>query len=364
MKVLHLSTLNSSVNNAGVVRQLQYEKDAAIDLGIDWSVELWAGDVLDGFDFIRPYPSYLNSRLARRCFFFKVLRNYSSIYDVIVLRYMPVDPFLVFYKQDRAALISVHHTKEEGAIRASYLGLKGRILSVCDNFAFFVGARRFSAVVGVTPEIVEYELRRARRDLPTFVLPNGIDFSRFQVVDDRRLGSIKLVFVATFFFKWHGLRSLLSSIASCSKVDDFELHLVGEVSVEDVCYIHECGIKNIKLHGVVDISTLRDILALADVGLSSFGLGEKGVQQACTLKVREYLASGVPVFAGYDDIGLPDNFPFYMQGEPELLDIISYAKNMRNFGREKIRQSSMEYIDKKNLVSKFHSWVIEEIKPE
>ncbi len=369
MKALHIATLNSASSNIGVVRQMQYELDAARRLKIDWDVQLWAGDTLAGFDFIQTYPESVKSRLSRRLFFSRILRSVSAHYDVVVLRYMPGDLFLPFFRSSGARVFFVSHSNEVASVRGVFPGAKGIVLSGIERILGRASLKCANGIIGVTPELVKLKLAQCGRadfdrlSMLNYVYPNGIDYRSFDLVGDERSGKVKIAFVASTFFSWHGLSLILVSLKEFQGKNEVELHLVGEVLPHDKALINSLGLaENVFIHGKLNLSTLRDRLSAMDVGLASFGLGEAGVNEACTLKVREYLAAGVPVYSGHRDIGLPVDFDFYRLGEADVSKIYKYACEMRSATRGQVRNSSQEYIDKEALLRGLHGWLFSSVK--
>ena len=53
-----------------------------------------------------------------------------------------------------------------------------------------------------------------------------------------------------------------------------------------------------------------------------------GLTDGCTLKVREMLAMGLPIFSGHKDTALPDNFPYYFSEGGNIEDIIEFSKKV------------------------------------
>ena len=74
-------------------------------------------------------------------------------------------------------------------------------------------------------------------------------------------------------------------------------------------------------------------LAEATLAVASLGLYRKLLKQACLLKTRDYLARGLPMVYGYDDVDLPNGAPFALQvpNSAALLDmeaVIAFAARM------------------------------------
>ena len=67
------------------------------------------------------------------------------------------------------------------------------------------------------------------------------------------------------------------------------------------------------MHGRLPQDAIFVLSAGVDAGDRFSRLIDRDMEEACTLKVREYLASGLPVVSGHRDSGLPADFPFYHQ---------------------------------------------------
>jgi hypothetical protein len=70
---------------------------------------------------------------------------------------------------------------------------------------------------------------------------------------------------------------------------------------------------NITWHGVLDRKGVLEVLADADVGVGTLALHRKSMQEACPLKMREYLAVGLPVMYGYQDPDIDALGPFALR---------------------------------------------------
>lgn len=362
MKVLHVASFNSAAQNIGVVRQMGYELNAVKNSSLDWHVELWASDGVEGFDFIKPYPVSSTGWFKRRKVFFDRLREASKIYDAILVRYVPVDLFLPFFRSKSSKIFLVHHTKEDSALKVAYPGLKGRLFAWVELILGFFSIRHGDGLIAVTPEIAEYEEKRClKKHKYKYIYPNGIGYDDYAVADDERSGKIKIIFTASKFFSWHGLSEVLNSLQSYDNKSEIELHLVGNVSEEDKNQISTNCMREVIMHGYLDDGRLRALLSSIDLALASFGLGSKGMKQACTLKVREYLAAGIPVYSGHDDVAFVTDFEYFRKGPIDFNLIYEYAKQSRLLPRKTVRDAAEEFIEKKHLVKSLYNWLIKEI---
>ena len=366
MRILHAAFM--AHYEPGVLQQMQWEDAAARKLGLQWDARLYvpaSADYPDSTAVVvgdSPDAARGNGVVGRlkdwvqlRKSFYGWLSSQTERYDLILLRHSIADPFRArFIKSVDLPVLSVHHTLEEPELqgRKSLAGkakLRGERL---------FGRRSLEAVdglVAVTREIERYELSRIKGAPPTFVYPNGIFFGDGDaVLPDLREEVINLVFVASHFVPWHGLDLLLADLHKCDR--PFRLHLVGRVSPDDEKVA--AADPRIVLHGLLKGDEIKALTARCDLGLASFALHRKNMYEACTLKVREYLSCGVPVYSGHEDV-FPQGFRFYRRGKPLLNDILRYADECRSVSRGEVAREAQPFISKESLLGKLHGELVE-----
>ncbi|MEJ5915904.1 glycosyltransferase family protein [Pseudokineococcus sp. 1T1Z-3] len=126
-------------------------------------------------------------------------------------------------------------------------------------------------------------LRRHRADLPSLVLDNGVDFSRFAAPGgEGRRGSV-YVGAVDDRFDWEAVRSLAEA-APCEPVDVY--------GPPRVPVPHLPG--NVVLHGEVAYERTPDLLRGARVGLLPFARTPMNAGRS-PMKLFEYLAAGLQV---------------------------------------------------------------------
>lgn len=354
--VLHVTLSRNSP--AGIVNQLRDEVQAVVRLGLPWRTVLLTTDAVDEQFAVR-LPGGLTP-LAYRLQGLRWILNRHRRFDVLLLRHSKVDPVLWMLRRKFANRISIHHTKEIEECRLTTPAWKGFVHSLIERRLGTGAIRSAQAIAGVTHEIVAYELRRIGRRMPAVVAPNGIDMQRVRLAPDLRGGVPTLLFVASRFLEWQGLDILLDAMEESRCY--LHLILVGEI---DRAYrtrirrsLHLRS--RIVLVGAVDHIALSNLMSEADAGLSSFGLARKGMTEACTLKTREYLSAGLPVYAGHADTGLPRGFAFYRCGMPDIDSIVRQALRWRSHSREEIRAAAEPWIDKTRILSRLYSWICSE----
>ena len=105
----------------------------------------------------------------------------------------------------------------------------------------------------------------------------------------------------------------------------------------------------------------KKIKELADIcilGLGPLGMERRGMEESASLKVREYLSMGLPVYSGDRDI-FPPKFPFYRCGNVEIASILNFSKEIENYCPNEVMTLSAEYIDKSKIVARTYSWLMD-----
>lgn len=355
-KILHFS-IHKTVPE-GVLNQLIDEQYAVQQFEeiIDWSIKLFSHDKLEP-GFCTDIPSstlggtisklveYIRLRKVAYCW----LKNNTHLYDAILMRYRSGDIFQNYYSKGLTNIFTVHHTIEIQEARARG-NIIGYLEAYAENILGPMVLERAKGIIGVTPEILSYEQSRIKNNKPTFCHPNGILLSRHNILPDNRDGVLKLLFVSSLPAIWHGVDILTDNLSKTQ--NNFELHIVGNFDKNE--YVSD---KRFIFHGTRDNQYINALASSCDIGLGSFALERKGLTQACTLKVREYLAQGLPVFSGHIDSGLPKDFPFYIKEKPEADKILAFAESCKNLSRDKVRNAAAPYIDKLELMRKLYSWI-------
>jgi hypothetical protein len=361
LRVLHAAvSMNPSV---GVLKQMDWEQQAAVELGLSWRTVLHTPKVFES-SVVHSWSKLPSGKLlkyvALRRNFYKWLLEESKKYDLVLLRFSVHDPWqLRLTKQIGNKLLTVHHTKEEPELLGE-TGL-GKFKALLEHKWGRSTLKRVLGFVAVTPEVRAYEQSRLSNfaEKLSFVYPNGIVRNPETYADERKGDVPELLFVASTFSAWQGLDKFLKALSS--DPSPCVVHLVGQI---DPLQMQSC--KNdhrIVLHGHIVSSQLNQITAKAWCGLSSFALERKDMTQACTLKVREYLDAGLPVYAGHQDSGLPDDFPFFTNGEITLSEVLAFAKKTRSVTRAEVSEAARPYISKTEILAKLYSGLESQVLP-
>lgn len=228
--------------------------------------------------------------------------------DVVYMRigfYYP--PFERLWKRVPTVVEVNTKEKDEARLHLSYLKYRYHVATV-DRFF-----KNAAGVVCVTYELAEM-LKTFR--VPITVIGNGIKLSEYRVLPPPSTSTITAVFIGHAWekdkhgerrasYKYHGLDKIIQ-LSGVFK--DWRFVIIG-FSPSEVPSIPP----NVHFLGYLERTKYEPILENADVGISSLSLYLKGMNEACPLKVREYLAFGLPVIAGYRDTDFLEGAPFILQ---------------------------------------------------
>lgn len=150
---------------------------------------------------------------------------------------------------------------------------------------------RARALVFVTSELSDNRSFRHLRARHT-VITNGIDLRAYPELPAPSNERPRLAFVGTASQPWHGIDKL---VTLAYLRPDWRFDIVG--SRDD----DRTSPPNMTWHGPLDRAGVIDVLARADVGVGTLALHRKSMDESCSLKVREYLAVGLPTIYGGRD---------------------------------------------------------------
>ncbi len=162
--------------------------------------------------------------------------------------------------------------------------------------------RRAAGVTAVTPELAA----AIDSDIPVTVVTNGIDLDQYSVLPLSREKTPRLFFLGSAGRCWHGVDKILQ-LAEQRREWIFEI--VGP-SADDLGN----GLPgNVRPHGLLSLEAYRPIMARCHAAIASLAMYENDLHQACPLKVRQYLALGLPVITGYEEADFLGGAPFLLR---------------------------------------------------
>ncbi|MCF4113141.1 MULTISPECIES: glycosyltransferase [Dethiosulfovibrio] len=254
--------------------------------------------------------------------------------DYLYLRYPLGCPFsaLFTYMVSRMGvkIITEHQSKEPHELRL----LKKYHFMVSDWLFGRLTLLNVSLIIGVTPEIRDFEKNRAPHS-SAVCMTNGIDVEdyparHYESQSDKE--GVDLLFCGALA-SWHGLDRLISAMAKFYECP-VRLHIAGEGEemdrlrsmVEKLPPMH-----SVTFYGYLDKGEISDLFDRCDAAIGSLALDRNGLRQACTLKTREYAARGIPFVINYDDPDFRD-IPWVLQipshKEIDVRDVVSWIKKI------------------------------------
>ena len=200
--------------------------------------------------------------------------------------------------------------------------------------------RKSAGIVSVSEEIAKHP-SNARFKKPVLVVPNGIDLSIYNQIQAPKNVTPRLAFIGTPGNPWSGEDKL---IWLGKRFPDLQIDLIG-CTADDFPGYDIPG--NISFHGFLSANDYNEVLDKADVGVGTMALHRKKMEEASPLKVREYLAMGIPVLIGYQDTSLKDvRLDCVMEIPNNESNVIDFAEQIRDFAYsmqgKRIKRSTIE----------------------
>ncbi len=128
---------------------------------------------------------------------------------------------------------------------------------------------------------------------------------------------VKLFFIGSPGLKWHGTEKL--QILAEKYPKEIEVHIVG---------IEGRNKENIFWYGYLQENEYLEILKNCNICVGTLALYEKGLDEACPLKVREYMNYGFPVILGYKDTAFLKDTPEWVLEIANNKDSFNNASNL------------------------------------
>jgi len=290
--------------------------------------------------------------------------------DLLLMRYSTTRLILPFNPKkynDKLIFVSEHQTKEIEEMKSNIIDRMFIPLEILKSKIFF---KNVEGIIGVTKEIAEYEIKRARKNIPYFVLTNGINVDSYPLKSYIPFSGkeLNILFVASNTSRWHGLDRLLQGLYNYRGIVNIKLNVVGEVTKDILEMSSSLGLRNnVVFHGIKLGKELDELYDISHIAIGSLGIHRKGLKYASTLKVREYMARGIPFIISHIDEDIDNDFPFCLRvpdnDEPIDMDLIlkfteNIYKSYVDFPQI-MRKYAVERMDYKVKFKKFIDFIIQ-----
>ncbi len=289
-------------------------------------------------------------------------------FDYIMLRYPIADLFLWrFIKRYPGKVIFEHNSLEQPELNL-------RRKAAFDFKYFYWNEKIFgqqvrahaAGLIGVTDEITQYQRRISKTNIPNVTISNGINVQRVSVKKGDRFDGkhLNLLMLTGSGVPWHGVDILLKGLSLYRGSVKIHVIVAGQ-TIPEIKTLAE-SIDNVTLLPPQTGSNLDLLIDRCHLGIGSLGFGHSFLKEACTLKVREYWARGLPFVLGYDDIDLIDNkdmTPFFCRIDASrglsMNEIVAFAYSVNKIENysEEMRKLALRHIDYGHKVDKLVSFV-------
>jgi len=165
--------------------------------------------------------------------------------------------------------------------------------------------RHVAGMVFVTGELSQKRYFACYRK-PFAVIGNGIDLSRYPCLPPKSNSRPRLVFISAGGQAYHGVDKITRL---ARRFPSWHFDLIGLTSDD----VQGDVPSNVVPHGSLSRDSYEPIMRQADVGLGPLALHRKQMNEACPLKVRDYLALGIPAIIGSRDTDFPEQVPFLLE---------------------------------------------------
>jgi hypothetical protein len=287
----------------GIYRKVREHVTQWTRLGVE--VGLFVGTDRAGFDDwsaihetrrVALLPEHPATTLAAREGLSRSLRRWRP--DVVYARHGLVYPGLLLVARSAPTVLEINSDdvaefRLTSASRAAYnRATRSLLLRSAAGFVF------------VTEEL-KASPWFARFKKPSVAIGNGIDLHAFPTLEAPANDDARLVFVGHARSPWHGVDHMIELARCCPS---WRFDLVG-LGIDETTSKPE----NVTVHGTLLKEQYLSVLRSADVAVGTLALYRNGMTEASPLKVREYLARGIPSIIGYRDTDFPDGAPFLLR---------------------------------------------------
>ena len=91
------------------------------------------------------------------------------------------------------------------------------------------------------------------------------------------------------------------------------MDLVGNGSGSPPGTEQHLGAVTVRHHGALHGAAFDAVLGGANIAVSTLAFHRTGLREGAVLKTREYVARGLPIVLGYEDVDVPADLPFVLQ---------------------------------------------------
>jgi hypothetical protein len=251
------------------------------------------------------------------------------------------NPSLIYLRESFPTLIpraKAPIVLEVQSLVGNELKIRNRKMSLLFNL---FKKRIYSHVSGgvfVTPELNEMNEFHLGDEIPKIAIGNAVNMDRVIPLTLNQSTNLSIFFVGTPKQPWHGV----SDIVRFGELNsDIDVHIVGDEG--------KSSSPNIFFYGALQSSEYREIATKCVAGVGTLNLSAKQMEEASPLKVREYLALGLPVITRYRDVDLDPSSNFLLQLPIDERAFSDFSLEIRSFleswKSKRVDRSEVSHLD-------------------
>lgn len=147
----------------------------------------------------------------------------------------------------------------------------------------------------------------ARCGKPGLVIANALpDLAACPYQSQNQTDRPRFIFIGTAGMRWHGVDKVVA-LARLRPQWDFDIVGLGAADIDAVLP------DNVTAHGFLPHQDYLAIVQRADIAIATLALHRNDMHEACPLKLREYLALGLPTITAFTDPDLTHAHDFVLQ---------------------------------------------------
>ena len=177
-----------------------------------------------------------------------------------------------------------------------------------------------SGAIFVTQELMQMNEISLRPQIPKVAIGNSINLERIAQLPPRQEARHGLFFVGSPNQVWHGVVELIEFAKDNPEID---VHVVGQIGTE--------ALSNLHYYGKLDSSEYRAVADRCIAGVGSLNMNLNRMRQASSLKVREYLALGLPVILKYEDSDVSGADSYVLQLPDDGRPLTDFSAEIKTF---------------------------------
>lgn len=159
---------------------------------------------------------------------------------------------------------------------------------------------------------------------PIKIIANSVSLKDYPITKAPNNQCPKLIFIGTNNAPWNGIDKILNLARIFHQ---WHFDIVGDIQASDT----SLSLPNVIFHGTLSKNDYENFMINADVAIGTLALHRKGMDEACALKTREYLAYGLPIILAYQDTDFFNGAPFLLKLPNRDNNIEQNTNNIENF---------------------------------